>query len=222
LRFLAQILKQAERDRFLNRSPFDTGRYFQNESKDRRKPLILTWEAQERLLSVAPPRVRVLTVLGVETGMRTGEMLGLRWSDIDFAQNVLHVVKSKTAAGARAVPLTPLCKSELLRWRQLVGPEYSEWVFPSYENKRHRLQGGRKAWASALKKAGIPFRPIYYLGHTSSAELFNPANGTFSATGSMTTARTEHTSTLLGDGKVLVVGGVDANNNVIASAELYQ
>ncbi len=45
---------------------------------------MVTWEEQEKILAVAPPRVRVLRVLGVETGMRTGEMLGLRWGDVDF------------------------------------------------------------------------------------------------------------------------------------------
>jgi len=78
LRFLAQILKQAERERCLARSPFDLTKFFLNESRDRRKPHILTWEEQEKLLAVASPRIRMLTVLGVETGMRTGEMLKLR------------------------------------------------------------------------------------------------------------------------------------------------
>jgi integrase len=171
LQFLRQVLKQAERERYIARTPFDLRRFSQNESKDRRKPLILSWEEQEQLLAVAPPRIRILTVLGVESGLRTGEMLNLKWADIDFIQNTLHVVKSKTASGVRAVPLSNVCKLELLSWRNLLGPEHSEWVFPSFSNKRHKLQGGRKAWASALKRAGLLFRPVYYLRHTFSTRM---------------------------------------------------
>lgn len=103
--------------------------------------------------------------------MRTGEMLGMRWQDIDFMNNTLQVVKSKTAAGIRFVPMSVTCKSELLKWRNMIGPEHSEWVFPSFENKRHKLQSGRKAWASALTRAGIPFFPIYNLRHTFASRM---------------------------------------------------
>lgn len=171
LRFLAQILKQAERERYIGRSPFDLGKFFGNETRERRKPHILSPEEQVKLLAVAPPRIRVLTVLGVETGMRTGEMKGLLWEDIDFLNGALRVEKSKSRAGIRSVPLTGFCKSELLKWRNLVGPEYSEWVFPSLSNRRHPLQGGRKAWASALKRAGIPFFPSYNLRHTFASRM---------------------------------------------------
>src|SRR5437773_1608538 len=49
----------------------------------------------------------------------------------------------------------------------------------------------------------------------------DPASGTWTATGNLTTARYGHTATLLPDGKVLVAGGADTSFNPIASAELY-
>jgi hypothetical protein len=57
-------------------------------------------------------------------------------------------------------------------------------------------------------------------GYLTSAELYDPATGTWTATGSLTTARDSHTATLLPNGKVLVAGG-NSGITFIPSAELY-
>jgi hypothetical protein len=55
----------------------------------------------------------------------------------------------------------------------------------------------------------------------SSAELYDPASGTWSPTGNLLTARTSHSATLLPNGKVLIAGGYDSSNTILSSAELY-
>jgi N-acetylneuraminic acid mutarotase len=57
---------------------------------------------------------------------------------------------------------------------------------------------------------------------TNSAELYDPVDGTWTITGSMSVERIWFTATLLSDGKVLVVGGADKQGlNTLSSAELY-
>ena len=53
-----------------------------------------------------------------------------------------------------------------------------------------------------------------------STELYDPATGYWTLTGSLGTARYGHTATLLPNGKVLVAGG-NGTNGILASAELY-
>ena len=60
--------------------------------------------------------------------------------------------------------------------------------------------------------------PLLLLGTTLSN---SDAPFTYNITGSLNTARCDHTTTLLPNGKVLVAGGSDSNLSALASAELY-
>jgi hypothetical protein len=88
------------------------------------------------------------------------------------------------------------------------------------------LADGRVLIAGGYMRGG---GPIILYQFQSSAELYDPRTGMFSATGDMTTPRSGHTATLLPDGKVLIAGGrTNANTGTdadyfatLASAEIY-
>jgi len=65
--------------------------------------------------------------------------------------------------------------------------------------------------------------PGFNTASLASAEIYDPATGTWSSTGSLVTGRGYHTATLLSNGKVLVAGGIKdkTSSRWVASAEIY-
>lgn len=76
------------------------------------------------------------------------------------------------------------------------------------------LPNGKVLVAGGNEFSGYPT----FLAATPTAELYDSAAGTFSATGSMSVARSLHTATLLTDGRVLIVGGSPSG---APAAEVY-
>ena len=86
------------------------------EKQDVREKRILMPEEAMRLLRVLREPVRTMVLLAILTGLRIGEILALRWQDVDVSGRELHVERAyyrgsmgtpKTKGSKRTVPLPP-------------------------------------------------------------------------------------------------------------------
>jgi integrase len=171
LAVLRRMLKLAQRKRFIARTPFVEVELLE-ERTVRRRPHIVTFDEEERILAVAEPHIHAITIIQLETGMRPNrETLMLKWDDIDLVNDVIRVRESKTQAGIRNVPISGRCKAELLAWRNRLGPEFSPYVFPSMRNPVRPMKDIRRGWARTLKAAKIDYFWVYNLRHTFASRL---------------------------------------------------
>jgi integrase len=170
LRVLRRMMRLAERKQFIAHNPFVQVDFLKQ--RNPRQPHIVTFEEEEKILSVAVPNIRLLVVLILETGMRSHkEALPLRWDAVDFTHDSIRIRESKTRAGIRNIPLSTRCKAELIRWREMVGPEFSPFVFPNLRKPSQPIKDIRHAWAKTLSNAELDFFVIYNLRHSCASRL---------------------------------------------------
>lgn len=160
---LSSCLSRAKKMRLISHNPCaDLGRL--NERRDRRQARPLSYDEEDRVKQFSPPLLRMLITLLAETGLRVKkEALPLKWSDVllDSDPACIRILDSKSAAGVRAVWLTSHCRDALLGWRELFGPEFSPFLFPSPRNPQVHFVDYKTAWRTAAKKAGLADRRIY-------------------------------------------------------------
>jgi integrase len=149
-------------------------------------------QARMLLAAAAGHRFEALIVLAVKTGMRQGELLALRWQDVDLVRGVLQVRGSlrrtrqglvigtpKTAASRRKVMLSAGCVEALRRHRVRQDEERrrSSWVetglvFPNRSGrpveKQHFLF---REFRPLLARAGLPPVTFHALRHTAATLL---------------------------------------------------
>lgn len=101
---LRRALKQAMRWRMIPRSPCDAADP-PKASRDEMRPL--DHDQARRLLNTARSdgdRLEALWVLAIHTGMRPGELLGLKWEDVDLETRALRVKRTLSHEGVFAAP----------------------------------------------------------------------------------------------------------------------
>lgn len=123
----------------------------------------------------------------LQTGLRTGEMIGLKWSDIEFEKKVVHIQRSmeyrysvgewrigepKSKSGYRDVPLTEeairilKAQKEKLKTLKVINMEFSEFVFLNRNGEPTKNSAYDTALLKLCDKAGIERFSMHVLRHT--------------------------------------------------------
>src|ERR1051326_5093043 len=130
----------------------------------------LTDEEERRLLEVLVGRrahIRSIVVVALQTGMRQGEILGLKWGHVDFDQETIYVAHTKTGR-PRRIPMSKLVEVELRSLKQ--DATRDEHVF-SYHRTGLKLTTFRHTWERACKQARISGLRFHDLRHTFATRL---------------------------------------------------
>ena len=134
----------------------------------------LSDEEEERLLFSLPEYCRPLIRVGIHTGLRKGELLSLRWDDLDLKNGVLHVRRAKSGEGRR-IPLDSISLKILIRSRhersQLAdkGSIKNQYVFCA--PKGGFMQNLQREWFPAVRKASLEDFRFHDLRHTFASRL---------------------------------------------------
>jgi integrase len=146
---LTRVSKKAE--------PMGRVRYLSDEERAR---LLEACRASER------KELYLIVLFGLTTGMRRGELLGLRWQDIDLERRVAVLHNTKNG-DRRSVPIVPEV-AELLREHGKVRRLDNERIFPG-EGKGPLWFDAE--WYAALKTAQVKDFRFHDLRHTAASYL---------------------------------------------------
>lgn len=128
----------------------------------------LTGDEEQRLLDGCDagqiPFLKTLVILAIETGMRRGEILGLKWSDISHNRRVITLAMTKNGFG-REVPLSQRAFQALSEWKDIAEVDPST-VFPM---KAGALE---QAWRRLLARSNVKALRFHDLRHEGVSRLF--------------------------------------------------
>lgn len=146
MEFLRRILKKAVMWEMLERSPFDRGEglFYRNTIKRERA---LTENEVKRLIDACSPHLKPIVVTAVYTGLRKGDILSLKWKDVDLEKGFIQLTEKKTGKTRNIVlnaDMKTLFKSLRVR---------GEYVFPGKNGKP--FTDVKESFQSALEDAGI-------------------------------------------------------------------
>jgi integrase len=181
------VFNHAVRWEWHDRNPIT---HVRQSAKRKNIPTVLTLLQVEELLLYLEEPTHTAVLVDVMTGLRVGELLALKWQDIDFEKfeisvtrsiSLQHVGECKTEASRKPVPLDSRLAEALWRWRNLCAyPRPEDWVFasPHTNGVQPYWPGTLNRWhlQPAVKAAGIEGRIGWHTFRRTYATLLK-ANG---------------------------------------------
>lgn len=182
LRYLNNILRTAWLWELLDRDPTLVINW---PRKARSEMDFLTPQEIAKLLAVARGEMHALLSVACLAGLRQGEILGLKWRDIDFGGRTIKVVRSynpnhgfgppKTDSARRAVPMIPTLAETLMEHYLSRRPEdFGELVFQnSNGNPKDRTNLTNREFKRVLRRAGLRMIRFHDLRHSYASLCIN-------------------------------------------------
>ena len=152
-------------------------------------------ETRHFLDILAGERLRAFFVVEINTGMRRGEMFGLRWSSVDLrrgdvlvreqrvkVKGGMAVQRPKTAQGRRSIVLSPDTLAILCEYRELQASEHErfgdrwegeDFVFTSPQGKPLYPNYIDGLWRRLERRAGTSHMPFHNLRHLNATLLLD-------------------------------------------------
>ena len=167
LALLRRLFNVALREGWITRNPFSAGESLISPADERQRERILSRDEEAKLLAACSgdrrAHLRGIIVCALDTGMRRGEILSLRWSDVDLDALTIRVraMNTKTLRD-REVPITDRLANELRSLRD--GAAAHDRVFGVIDNVKF-------SFTAARQQAGLPDVRFHDLRHTAATRL---------------------------------------------------
>ena len=139
---LGQIMGYAVRHKYIVINPVRDAERPRGQGGEE-KPHIQVWSPSEInafIDAVKDKKYRTLFMLAIMSGARQGELLGLKWADVDWNNNQVHILRTynkrawympKTKTSDRKIDLGPAMIAELKKWKLACPPNELDLIFPN-------------------------------------------------------------------------------------------